>query len=275
MLGKDTIPPEQRARALAAIDRNARAQTRLIDDLLDVSRAISGKLQIDARPCNLTDVVHAASETVRPALDAKGITFEMSIGDPGANGPSELEPIVADPDRLQQIVWNLLSNAIKFTPDGGTVRLNVARVDSNVEIVVSDTGIGISPGFLPHVFDRFRQSDTGTRRRFSGLGLGLAIVRHIVELHGGTVSAESAGEGSGSTFRVVLPARPVQIPGSEHVGSAHVSLGEAGAASRRRAHSGCGRRSGRAKAVRVDPGRRRRRGSGRIVGRGRAAGIQG
>jgi signal transduction histidine kinase/CheY-like chemotaxis protein len=201
MLKKNAIPYDQRARALAAIDRNARAQTRLIEDLLDVSRAISGKLRIDARPCNVGEVVHAAAETVRPALEAKGITFDLSV--------QGMEPIMADPDRLQQIVWNLLSNAVKFTPEGGTVRLNVARVDSGVEIVVSDTGIGIHAGFLPHVFDRFRQSDTGTRRRFSGLGLGLAIVRHIVELHGGTVSAESAGDDRGATFRVVLPARPV------------------------------------------------------------------
>jgi len=201
MLKKNAIPHDQRSRALAAIDRNARAQTRLIDDLLDVSRAISGKLRIDARPCNVGEVVHAAAETVRPALEAKGITFDLSI--------QGLEPIMADPDRLQQIVWNLLSNAVKFTPEGGIVRLNVARVDSSVEIVVSDTGIGINAGFLPHVFDRFRQSDTGTRRRFSGLGLGLAIVRHIVELHGGTVSAESAGDGKGAMFRVVLPARPI------------------------------------------------------------------
>jgi signal transduction histidine kinase/CheY-like chemotaxis protein len=199
MLKKNAIPHEQRSRALAAIDRNARAQTRLIDDLLDVSRAISGKLRIDSRPCNVGEVVQAAAETVRPALEAKGITFGMSV--------PELEPIMADPDRLQQIVWNLLSNAAKFTPEGGTVRLDVARPDSSVEIVVSDTGIGINAAFLPHVFDRFRQSDTGTRRRFSGLGLGLAIVRHIVELHGGTVSAESAGDGQGATFRVVLPAR--------------------------------------------------------------------
>lgn len=200
MLSSQSLPPGQWARALDAVERNARAQTRLIDDLLDVSRAISGKLRIEARSINVADVMHAAVETFKPALEAKGIRFESSLG-------ADLGPVVADPDRLQQIVWNLLSNAIKFTPDGGTVRLRVARVESNIEIVVSDSGVGIAPEFLPYVFERFHQADAGTRRRYGGLGLGLAIVRHLVELHGGTVAAESAGVGKGATFRIVLPAR--------------------------------------------------------------------
>ncbi len=199
MLGT-SLSGEQRAKALSAVERNARAQTRLIDDLLDVSRAISGKLRLDARPVDLTEVALAAADTVGSALEAKSIRLETDL-------QPDLDPVVADPDRVQQIIWNLLSNAIKFTGDGGTVRLSLARVDSNVEIAVSDNGVGINPEFLPHVFERFRQADAGSRRRYGGLGLGLAIVRHLVELHGGTVSAESRGEGQGATFRVVLPMR--------------------------------------------------------------------
>lgn len=199
VLGTREMPKEEQARAIAAIERNSHAQTRLIDDLLDVSRAISGKLRLETRPVSVPDVVRAAVETVNPAMTAKGLHFESTF-DAGT-------PLVqADPDRLQQIVWNLLSNAIKFTPEGGTIRLRVAHIGSSVEIAVMDTGSGIPPEFLPHVFERFRQADTGTRRRYGGLGLGLAIVRHLTELHGGSVSAESGGEGQGATFKVRLPA---------------------------------------------------------------------
>jgi signal transduction histidine kinase/CheY-like chemotaxis protein len=204
MLGTDGLPGEKRTRALAAIERNARAQTRLIDDLLDVSRAISGKLRLDARPVNVADVVLGAAETLGPALEAKSIRFEPDI-DPA------IDTVVLDPDRVQQVVWNLLSNAIKFTPDRGTVRLSLRRVDSNLEIAVTDTGVGIESDFLPYVFERFRQADAGSRRRYGGLGLGLAIVRHLVELHGGTVSAHSVGEGQGATFRVLLPIRTARV----------------------------------------------------------------
>ena len=192
------MKPEEQARAIAAIERNAHAQTRLIDDLLDVSRAISGKLRLDTRTINLEEVVRSAIDTVRPAIAAKGLQLETTY-DPG------VPPISADPDRLQQIVWNLLSNAIKFTPDGGAIRVSVARAGAFAELTVSDTGTGIPADFLAHVFERFRQADTGTRRRYGGLGLGLAIVRHLVELHGGTVVAESGGEDRGATFRVRLP----------------------------------------------------------------------
>jgi signal transduction histidine kinase len=198
MLEKEAMPAEQRLRALDAIDRNARAQTRLIDDLLDVSRAISGKLRLDARPCHLAGVAYAAAETLRPALEAKKIRLESHVD-------TTMDPIVADADRLQQVIWNLLSNAIKFTPDGGVVQLRIGRTNSHVDIVVSDTGIGIEPEFLPHVFERFRQAETGSRRRYTGLGLGLAIARHLVELHGGTIAVESGGAGQGTTFRVKLP----------------------------------------------------------------------
>jgi signal transduction histidine kinase len=198
VLGTKQMKAEDQARAVAAIERNAYAQTRLIDDLLDVSRAISGKLRLEVRPVNVEDVVRTAIETVRPAITGKGLTLEAAY-DPG------LPLIKADPDRLQQIVWNLISNATKFTPEGGSIRVRATQVDSTIELTVSDTGAGIAPEFLPHAFERFRQADTGTRRRYGGLGLGLAIVRHLVELHGGTVSAESEGEGHGATFRVRLP----------------------------------------------------------------------
>jgi signal transduction histidine kinase len=198
VIGTKQMGAEEQARAVAAIERNAYAQTRLIDDLLDVSRAISGKLRLEIRPVNVEEVVRAAIETVRPAMTGKGLTLDATY-DPG------LPAIKADPDRLQQIVWNLMSNAIKFTPEGGAIKVRLTRVDSSLELTVSDTGAGISPEFLPHAFERFRQADTGTRRRYGGLGLGLAIVRHLAELHGGTVSAESDGEGHGATFRVRLP----------------------------------------------------------------------
>jgi signal transduction histidine kinase len=198
VLGTKQMGAEHQARAIAAIERNAHAQTRLIEDLLDVSRAITGKLRLEPRPINVADVLRAAVETVSPAMAAKRTRFEAEI-DPAT------PPILADPDRLQQIIWNLLSNAIKFTPEGGAVRVRLSRTDTHVEIEVSDTGAGIPPDFLPYVFERFRQADGGSKRRYGGLGLGLAIVRHLVELHGGTVSAESAGEGQGATFRVSLP----------------------------------------------------------------------
>ncbi|HZB25928.1 MAG TPA: ATP-binding protein, partial [Vicinamibacterales bacterium] len=200
MLGGREMSAQQRGRALAALERNARAQTRLIDDLLDVSRAISGKLRLDARPVNLADLLLAAVDVLGPALAAKSLRLETDLD-------SGLPPVVADADRVQQIVWNLLSNAIKFTPDGGWVRLALRRIDGQVEIAVSDSGVGIDPAFLPHVFERFRQAEAGSRRRYGGLGLGLAIVRHLAELHGGTASAESDGEGRGATFRVRLPLR--------------------------------------------------------------------
>jgi len=212
VLGTKEMSRDKQARAIAAIERNAKSQTTLIDDLLDVSRAISGKLRLDARLVNVADVLRAAAETLGPAIIAKRISFEAFI-DP--NPPR----IVADPDRLQQIAWNLMSNAIKFTPEGGSVQLRLTSTDSQVEIAVTDTGMGITPDLLPYVFERFRQGEAGSRRRFGGLGLGLAIVRHIVELHGGTVTAESAGENAGATFRVILPVRPAH----SDEGTAHAS----------------------------------------------------
>jgi PAS domain S-box-containing protein len=185
-------------RAIDAIVRNAHAQTQLIDDLLDVSRIATGKMRLDVRSVDLPAVLGAAQDAVRPAADAKEIRLHAVL-DPRAG------PVNGDPDRLQQVVWNLLMNAVKFTPRGGRVQLSLQRVDSHVEIVVSDTGLGIRADVLPFVFERFRQGDSSSTRAQTGLGIGLALVRHLIELHGGTVTAESAGEGQGATFRVTLP----------------------------------------------------------------------
>jgi signal transduction histidine kinase/CheY-like chemotaxis protein len=191
----------EQAKALAAIERNAAAQTRLIEDLLDVSRAISGKLRLEPRSVDAAAVVRAAVDSVSSAVQAKGIVLDLSLDE-------TIGPISADPDRLQQIVWNLAANAIKFTPESGRILLTLAKSGAGqIDIIVEDSGAGIAPDFLPFVFERFRQADAGTRRRYGGLGLGLAIVRHLVELHGGTVTAESEGEGKGATFRVRLPVR--------------------------------------------------------------------
>ena len=202
MLRLGQLSADDHTKALDTIERNARAQAQLIDDLLDVSRIITGKLRMDVRPSDPNAFIDAAVEAVRPAAEAKGIRVQK-VMDTGAVS------IPGDPVRLQQVVWNLLSNAIKFTPRGGRVQIRSERVNSHLEIVVSDTGQGISSDFLPHVFDRFRQADQKTSRQHGGMGLGLAIVRHLVELHGGTVQAESAGPGHGATFTVQLPISPI------------------------------------------------------------------
>ncbi|HZH91012.1 MAG TPA: PAS domain-containing protein [Pyrinomonadaceae bacterium] len=190
-------------RALETIERNAQSQVQLIDDILDVSRIIRGKLRLNVRPTDLAPVIEAAVDSVRPAAEAKGIRLQVVL-DPQAG------PVSGDPDRLQQVVWNLLSNAIKFTPKEGRVQVLLARINSHLEIMVSDTGPGIKAEFLPYVFDRFRQADPSTTRKHGGLGLGLAIVRHLVELHGGTVAVES--KGAGATFRIMLPLLAVHQP---------------------------------------------------------------
>jgi len=202
MLRLGQLSEENAAKALDTIERNARAQAQLIDDLLDVSRIVTGKLRMDVRPSDPSSFIDAAVDAVRPAAEAKGVRMQK-VMDTG------LISIPGDPVRLQQVIWNLLSNAIKFTPRGGRVQIRSERVNSHLEIVVSDTGQGISPDFLPHVFDRFRQADQKTSRQHGGMGLGLAIVRHLVELHGGNVSAASDGEGKGSTFIVRLPISPI------------------------------------------------------------------
>jgi signal transduction histidine kinase/ActR/RegA family two-component response regulator len=202
LLRSNNLDEAGQRRALETIERNARAQQQLIEDLLDVSRIITGKLRLDVRPVAPGIFIAAAVESVRPAADAKEIQLEI-ISDP-------ISSISGDAGRLQQVVWNLLSNAIKFTPRGGQVRLELRRTGSQVEISVTDSGQGIRADFLPYVFERFRQADMKTTRAHGGLGLGLAIVRQLVELHGGTVGVMSEGEGKGATFVVKLPVLPVQ-----------------------------------------------------------------
>ena len=185
-------------KGLVVIERNVRAQTQLVDDLLDMSRIISGQMRFDVQPVMPYAFVQGAIDSARPAADARGVRLE-SILDPAAG------PVNGDANRLQQVVLNLLSNAIKFTPRGGHVQVTFERVNSNIEICVADSGIGIPSDFLPHIFERFRQADATTTRKHGGLGLGLSIVKHIVELHGGTVEANSDGEDQGADFRVKLP----------------------------------------------------------------------
>lgn len=198
MLQSDSLNEEMFANAIETIRRNAKAQSQIIDDILDVSRIITGKLSMDLNPLELGPLLEAAVEVVRPTAEAKGIRIETEL-------PAQPMVIAGDSNRLQQIVWNLLSNAIKFTPSGGRVSLSLHERGSQVEIKVTDNGQGINEDFLPFAFDRFRQADSTTTRQHGGLGLGLAIARHLVEIHGGTIRAESEGVGKGSTFLITLP----------------------------------------------------------------------
>ena len=206
---------------LGVITRNARTQARLIDDLLDMSRIISGKMRLDVQRVDLPAVIDAAIESVKPAAEAKGIKLQKVI-DPIAG------PVTGDPNRLQQVVWNLLINAIKFTPRGGQVQVVVERVNSHVELSVSDTGQGIAPDFLPYVFERFSQADQSARQGHNGLGLGLAIVKSLAELHGGSVRVKSGGERRGTTFIVSLPISVVHtLDAAENLQHAKVERHEA------------------------------------------------
>lgn len=198
LLTDGKLDKQQTARAIETIARNARAQGRLIDELLDISRIMTGKLCLDLRAVKLAPLIQAVVDDVRPAADARSINLEAAFN-------SDIGPILGDPHRLQQIVWNLLANAIKFTPKGGDVRVRLERNDSHALITVNDSGQGIATELLPHVFERFRQADSSNTRSNGGLGLGLSIVRQLVELHRGTVTAESSGENAGTTFRVMLP----------------------------------------------------------------------
>jgi len=201
------LAPDKRARALETIERNAQAQAQLIEELLDVSAIAAGKLRLDVQVVDLHTVVESAIQTVHPAANAKGVRLQATLGADGT--------VMGDQHRLEQVVWNLLSNAVKFTPRGGRVQVLVERLDSSVEITVADTGRGIADDFQAHVFERFRQADGATTRAVGGLGLGLAIVRQLVELHGGTVSVYSEGEGRGATFTVRLPIAETRARGSE------------------------------------------------------------
>jgi len=205
MLRTSTLAPEKREKGLETIDRNARAQVALIEDILDLSRIVTGKLRLELQPVELVSVIEAAIDTVRPAIDARNLRLQLAL-DPDAG------TVIGDPNRLQQVVWNLLTNAVKFTPRGGRLQVLLRREASHVEITVADNGQGIDPALLPFVFDRFRQSDASTTRSLGGLGLGLAIVKHLLELHGGTIHAASAGEGQGATFVVRIPVAPLRSP---------------------------------------------------------------
>jgi PAS domain S-box-containing protein len=198
MLKAGAISKEKTPHALDVMDRNAASLSQIVEDVLDVSRIISGKTRLDVHPMELAKLLRDAIASVTPAIDAKGLHLRTSLD---ANAGR----VLGDPDRLQQVVWNLLSNAVKFTPSGGRVEVRLERRQSDVDIVVSDTGNGISGEFLPYVFERFRQAEAGPTRRHGGLGLGLAIARHLVEMHGGTIKAHSPGLGKGATFRVTLP----------------------------------------------------------------------
>ncbi|MBX5461843.1 MAG: PAS domain S-box protein [Steroidobacteraceae bacterium] len=209
LLRQRDVSPEDRERGLETIERNVRAQTQIVNDLLDMSRIISGKIHLEVQPLYLHEVINNAIEAVRQSAAAKHIRITPMLD-------SSIGLVRGDPNRLQQVLWNLLSNAVKFTPNGGRVQVILERVNSHVEIVVEDTGVGIKPDFLPHVFDRFRQGDPTTTRRYGGLGLGLSIVKSLVELHGGSVRVKSPGENQGSTFVVVLPVSHVQEEDVSH-----------------------------------------------------------
>jgi signal transduction histidine kinase/CheY-like chemotaxis protein len=198
MLRSGQLDASNAERALASIERNAELQSHLIEDILDFARIIAGKLRLDVQPLDPAVVVEAAIDVVRPAATAKDVRLQVVL-DPGAG------PVSGDASRLQQVIWNLLTNAVKFTPKGGRVQVRLERVNSHIEITISDSGEGISPDFLPYVFDRFRQADNSISRRHGGLGLGLAIVRQLVEMHGGTVNVYSGGLEQGATFTVKLP----------------------------------------------------------------------
>jgi signal transduction histidine kinase len=200
MLATGQYDPRKTAQAIGAIERNAMAQARIVDDVLDVARGMAGNLRLEPAPIDLVEVVQRSVAAISPAATDKQIQVNVRAPDP--------VPIVGDAARLQQVVWNLMLNAVKFTPPGGLVTIDVAVSDGHAELRVIDSGIGIAPSFLPYVFDKFRQADGSFSRQYGGLGLGLAIARHLVELHGGSIAAESEGEGHGATFVVHLPLTP-------------------------------------------------------------------
>jgi signal transduction histidine kinase len=208
LLRTGQLVPDRQRRALDAIERSAELQARLTADLLDVSAAVKGKLRLDRRQIAPSPLIEGVVDLLRPDADRKGLSLRSSI-------EPDLPALWADAARVQQIVWNLLSNAIRLTPPGGAIDVLASRDNGAVAIVVSDTGIGISPAFLPYVFDRFRQADSGPTRAHAGLGLGLAIVRQLVEMHGGEVGVQSEGDQKGATFTVRLPAAAnVTVPGT-------------------------------------------------------------
>jgi signal transduction histidine kinase/DNA-binding response OmpR family regulator len=218
LLKRDQQDPEMLSEAISVIERNVRVQTQLIEDLLDMSRIISGNVRLDVQRVELSEIINAAMEGVKPTAETKGVRLEKVID-------RLVGPVSGDPGRLQQVLWNLLTNAVKFTPKGGKVRVLAEVMQSHVEISVADTGEGISPDFLPHLFERFSQADGSAKRKHTGLGLGLSIVKNLVELHGGTVRANSRGEGQGATFIIQLPLRVAKSSeGDEHPPHLRMSL---------------------------------------------------
>ena len=219
MLTRRQLTPEQQKQALAAIHRNAQAQARLVDDVLDLSRIVTGRMALTSEPVDVSEIVRTTAESFTPAILGKRQDLRLDLG--------KAAEVTGDPHRLRQITWNLLSNATKFTPDGGVITVRVSTVGGRVEVAVSDTGLGIDPGFIPFVFDRFRQADSSTTRGHGGLGLGLALVRHLAEAHGGTVAAMSDGLGRGATIRVTLPARARQPDSGDQDDSGSENTGRA------------------------------------------------
>jgi signal transduction histidine kinase len=203
MLRTGVMPADRQHKAVETIERNATSLTQIVEDVLDISRIVTGKIRLNVQPVDFPLIVRNALDVITPAADAKGVKVETALAQDAA-------PISGDPERLQQVLWNLFSNAVKFTDRGGTVQVRLERVNSHAEVVVSDTGVGIPPEFLPHVFERFRQADAGINRERGGLGLGLSIARQLVELHGGTIEASSKGVGHGATFRLKIPLMPLQ-----------------------------------------------------------------
>jgi PAS domain S-box-containing protein len=225
MLRAGVVSPDKQARAIDTIERNATSLAQIVEDVLDISRIISGKIRLDVQPVDVPRVVNNAVDVVSPAADAKGVRLETVL-DPLAS------PVSGDPERLQQVLWNLLSNAVKFTGRGGKVQVRLARVNSHIEISVADTGVGIAPDFLPHVFERFRQADAGIARERGGLGLGLSIAKQLAEMHGGTIEAASGGVDRGSTFTLRLPMMIVHPTASPHGARVHPRSAASGNAMR-------------------------------------------
>jgi len=214
MLRSGVVNLEKQPRAIETIERNATSLTQIVEDVLDISRIVAGKIRLNVQPVDFPHVVRNAVDSVTPAADARGVRIETVL-DPHAT------PVSGDPERLQQVLWNLLSNAVKFTSRGGKVQVRLGRVDSHVEVSVADTGIGITPEFLPHVFERFRQADASITRERGGLGLGLSIARQLAEMHGGTIDAASGGVGQGATFTLKLPLMIVHAMSAEDAARIH------------------------------------------------------
>lgn len=218
---------ENLSEGLSVMERNTKVQLQLMDDVLDVSRIVSGKLRLEICECDVIEAIQAGVEVVRPAADAKGVHLEVQLDE-------NARRISCDSARVQQVVWNLMTNAVKFSSSGGTVRLKLSREAGGICIRIEDQGKGISPEFLPHVFDRFRQADDSARRVYKGLGLGLSIVKHLTEMHGGTVEVQSAGENQGATFSVFLPIRPVLAENLAEISNPSNSSGSVGDINRAR-----------------------------------------